>query len=152
MGRIDLLQLPAHHQADKLQLIRLRRVFGGHVLPVPQDGDPVAFGPVNITEEGFCLTDTGRLAGSAKPVLYGMKNLVCNMGKKLEEVCVMASLNPAQVYGFGDRKGSLAVNKDADFAVLDQNFNCLYTYSEGRKIYDHTIDTDLENPNAAKYR
>ena len=110
------------------------------------------FGPVNITEEGFCLTDTGRLAGSAKPVLYGMKNLVCNMGKRLEDVCIMASLNPAQVYGFGDHKGSLAVCKDADFAVIDKDFNCLYTYSEGRKIYDHTIDTDLENPKAAKYR
>ena len=64
----------------------------------------------------------------------------------------MASLNPARVYGFGDHKGSLAVCKDADFAVIDKDFNCLYTYSEGRKIYDHTIDTDLENPKAAKYR
>ena len=46
----------------------------------------------NITEEGFCLTDTGRLAGSAKPVLFGMRNLVKNMGIPLEKVCVMASL------------------------------------------------------------
>lgn len=110
------------------------------------------FGVCNITEEGFSLTDTGRLAGSAKPVLFGMKNLVQNMGIPLEKVCVMASLNPAEVYGFADRKGSLRVGKDADFAVIDKDFNCLYTYREGRKIFDHETDGDLLNPDAESYR
>lgn len=104
------------------------------------------FGPCNITEEGFCLTDTGRLAGSAKPVLYGMRNLVKNMNMLLEKVCVMASLNPCRVYGFADKKGSLRIGKDADFAVINQDFNCLYTYREGKKIYDHETDADLHNP------
>lgn len=107
--------------------------------------DEGSFGPCNITEEGFCLTDTGRLAGSAKPVLYGMKNLVQNMHIPLEKVCMMASLNPCRVYGFADHKGSLAIGKDADFAIIDKDFRCLYTYREGKKIYDHTIDTDLYN-------
>ena len=110
------------------------------------------FGPCNITEEGFCLTDTGRLAGSAKPVLYGMKNLVKNMHMPLEKVCVMSSLNPCEVYGFADRKGSLRSGKDADFAIIDKDFNCLYTYREGKKIYDHTTDTDLYNHEAEKQR
>ena len=114
--------------------------------------DEGAFGPCNITEEGFCLTDTGRLAGSAKPVLYGMKNLVCNMHIPLEKVCVMASLNPCKVYGFADKKGSLRIGKDADFAVIDKDFNCLYTYREGKKIYDHTIDIDLYNHEIEKKR
>ena len=111
-----------------------------------------AFGPCNITEEGFCLTDTGRLAGSAQPVLYGMKNLVKNMNVPLEKVCIMASLNPCMVYGFADRKGSLRIGKDADFAIIDEDFNCLYTYREGRKIYDHTIDTDLHDHETEKYK
>lgn len=108
------------------------------------------FGICNITEEGFSLTDTGRLAGSAKPVLFGMKNLVQNLHIPLEKVCVMASLNPAEVYGFADRKGSLRIGKDADFAIIDKDFNCLYTYREGKKIYDHETETDLANPNAYK--
>ena len=99
----------------------------------------------HIDEQGFCLTDTGRLFGSAKPVLYGMKNLVKNLGLPLETVCRMASLNPCQVYGFGDRKGSLRIGKDADFAVIDDDFNCLYTYREGRLVYDYQKDTDLYN-------
>ncbi len=106
----------------------------------------------NITEEGFCLTDTGRLAGSAKPVLFGMKNLVKNMGIPLEKVCVMASLNPCEVYGFADKKGSLRIGKDADFAVIDENFNCLYTYREGKKIFDHLEDPDLCDLDAYKDR
>lgn len=105
-----------------------------------------------ITEEGFSLTDTGRLAESARPVLFGMKNLVKNMHIPLEKVCVMASLNPCEVYGFADRKGSLRTGKDADFAVLDDDFNCLYTYREGKKIYDHTSDADLCNADAYKDR
>ena len=108
------------------------------------------FGICNITEEGFSLTDTGRLAGSAKPVLFGMKNLVQNLHIPLEKVCVMASLNPAEVYGFADRKGSLRIGKDADFAVIDKDFNCLYTYREGKKIYDYKTEGDLANPNAYK--
>ena len=108
------------------------------------------FGICNITEEGFSLTDTGRLAGSAKPVLFGMKNLVQNLHIPLEKVCVMASLNPAEVYGFADRKGSLRIGKDADFAVIDKDFNCLYPYREGKKIYDYKTEGDLANPNAYK--
>ena len=108
------------------------------------------FGICNITEEGFSLTDTGRLAGSAKPVLFGMKNLVQNLHIPLEKVCVMASLNPAEVYGFADRKGSLRIGKDADFAIIDKDFNCLYTYREGKKIYDHETESDLANPDAYK--
>lgn len=103
---------------------------------------------VNITEEGFALTDTGRLFGSAKPVLYGMKNLVMNMGLPLEKVSMMASLNPCQVYGMGDRKGSLRIGKDADFTVIDKDFNCLYTFNEGRCVYDHKRDTNLLNQEA----
>ncbi len=108
--------------------------------------------PCNITEEGYCLTDTGRLAGSAKPVLFGMRNLVKNMHIPLEKVCIMASLNPCKVYGFADRKGSLRIGKDADFAIIDRDFKCLYTYREGRKVYDHRTDTDLANPLAAEER
>lgn len=74
-----------------------------------------------------------------------MKNLVKNMELPLETVCRMASLNPATVYGFGDKKGSLRVGKDADFAVIDDDFNCICTYREGRKVYDCSVDTDLLN-------
>ncbi len=103
------------------------------------------FGPLSITEEGFCLTDTGRLCGSAKPALYGVKNLVTNLGMDITDVSRMASLNVAECYGFSDHKGSLRIGKDADFAVLDSLFNCLYTWRQGRCVYNYKTDTDLMN-------
>lgn len=108
------------------------------------------FWVLNITKEGFCLTDTGRLCGSAKSVLYGMKNLVVNMGMDIMDVSRMASLNPAQCYGFADHKGSIRIGKDADFAVLDDNFDCLMTFRQGRCVYDHNADKELINPESYK--
>ena len=35
--------------------------------------------------------------------------------------------------------------KDADFVVIDDDYNALYTYCEGRKVYDRSVDTDLFN-------
>ena len=69
---------------------------------------------ISITPEGFCLSDTGRLCGSSKPVLYGIGNLVEKLGMPMSMVSRMASLNPAKKYGLSDRKGSLEVGKDAD--------------------------------------
>jgi N-acetylglucosamine-6-phosphate deacetylase len=117
---------------------------------VPLAGFPAGrymgpFGPTTITEEGFCLSDTGRLSGSTKPVLFGMKNLVQNLHLPLETVSRMASLNPNEVYGFADHKGSLRPGKDADFMVIDDDFHLFSTWREGRAIYEEEKDTDLVN-------
>lgn len=102
---------------------------------------------VNINSEGFCLTDTGRLMGSTKPVLYGMSVLVNELHMPLETVIKMASLNPCTYYGFGDTKGSIKLGKDADIAVITKNFDAVATYSEGRKVFDRNIDTNVINQN-----
>lgn len=101
---------------------------------------------IHITEEGFVLSDTGRLSGSAMSVLYGIGNLVRKLGIPLEEVVRMSSLNPARKYGFADRKGSLAVGKDADFVVIDENYSVLETWREGEKLFDAASDTPPIHP------
>lgn len=140
---IDIIMRVKHNAFDKVMMISDNTHFGG--FPAGHYSNPTFGGTCMITDEGFCLTETGRLAGSAKPVLYGIKNLVNNLHLPLETVSQMASLNPCRVYGFADRKGSLTIGKDADFAVIDDDFNCLYTYREGKKIFDHQIDVDLLN-------
>lgn len=104
---------------------------------------------VTIDEEGFCLTDTGRLMGSTIPVIGGIKNLYNNLGLNLWDIVKMSSRNPAKVYG-AKSKGTLEVGKDADFVVIDDNFKVLKTYREGRCIYDFKKDKDLFNPNFLK--
>ena len=98
-----------------------------------------------VTPEGFCLDPNGRLSGSTKPVLFGMKNLVTKLNKPLEKVIRMASLNPCRTYGFDKEKGSILLGKDADLVVIDDDYNCIATYANGRKVYDCKVDTDLFN-------
>ncbi len=98
-----------------------------------------------VTEEGFCLEDTGRLSGSTQPVIFGMKNLVEKLGMPIETVIKMAALNPAVAYGFDKEKGSIKLGKDADLAVLDDDYKCVATYANGRKVFDREVDKDLFN-------
>ena len=99
---------------------------------------------VHIDERGFCLTDTGRLMGSTVPVIKGIKNLHHNLNMELTDIVKMSSRNPALVYG-ALNKGSLEAGKDADFVVVDDQFNVLKTYREGKCIFDQSTDTDLYN-------
>jgi len=100
---------------------------------------------ITVTEDGFVLSETGRLSGSSKPVIYGVKNLVEKSGMKLEDVWPLCSLNVHKKYGFADKKGSIKEGKDADFVVISDDFGVLYTYSEGRLVYDHNNGADYFN-------
>lgn len=100
---------------------------------------------VNVTEDGYCLSDTGRLCGSTMPVLKGIKNLVENVGIAMKYAIRMASLNPSKVYGYTN-KGKIEKGYDADIIVISDDYDCLYTFSEGRKVYDAKCDKDIFNP------
>ena len=105
---------------------------------------------MNVTDKGFVLSDTGRLMGSSKPVLYGVGNLVENLGIPLETVIRMSSLNPCIKYGLADRKGCISVYKDADLAVISDDYEAIATYAEGRKVYDRAIEGDVFNKEFVK--
>lgn len=138
---IDIMFRIKHDAFHKFMMISDNVHLGGF----PEGRYEGPFGVTNITEEGFCLSDTGRLSGSTKPVIYGMKNLVTNLHIPVETVSTMASLNPALVYGFADQIGSIRSGKDADIVVIDKDFNVLYTYVKGNVVFDHETDTDLIN-------
>jgi len=91
---------------------------------------------INISKEGFILSDTGRISGSSKPVIYGIKNLVEKLHVPMEECCKFFCYNPIRKYSDPNKKGSLKVGKDADMVVINDEYEVLATYSEGRIIYD----------------
>lgn len=91
---------------------------------------------INISKEGFILSDTGRISGSSKPVIYGIKNLVEELKVPMEECCKFFSYNPIRKYSDPTKKGALNINKDADLVVISDDYNVIATYSEGRIIYD----------------
>ena len=109
----------------------------GRYLGFQSEGDRAY---INVTEDGFVLSDTGRLSGSSKPVLFGIQNLVEKIGIPMEECCKFFSYNPIRKYSDPNKKGSLKEGKDADFIVISDDYQCLATYSEGKKVFDIEID------------
>jgi N-acetylglucosamine-6-phosphate deacetylase len=111
---------------------------GAPIAGLPEGDYPSYMDPsmkVHIDKDGLILEETGRISGSGVGVIKGIKNIVENAGISLEEACRMASLNPALRYGSAAYKGSLAVGKDADFVVIDKDFNIIETVLEGRTVY-----------------
>jgi N-acetylglucosamine-6-phosphate deacetylase len=63
------------------------------------------------------------LAGSISPLNWNVRNMTQRVGVSLPEAIKMASLNPAKLLGFAERKGSLEEGKDADLTVIDDDIN-----------------------------
>ncbi len=102
-----------------------------------------------VTEDGFVVSESGRLSGSSKPVIYGIKNLVEVLKMDLEEVIKMSSLVPAKKYKLEGR-GSIALDNFADFVVIDDEYEVLATFVEGRKVFDKETTNIEINPEFLK--
>ena len=94
---------------------------------------------INVSEEGFVLSETGRISGSGKPVLYGLGNLVENVGVDLEDAIRMTSYNPSVKYHLKNR-GSISIGNYADFVVISDDWQALNTFVEGREVWNSETD------------
>ena len=90
---------------------------------------------IYVTEQGFVLSETGRLSGSSKPVLFGIRNLVEKLGMPLEEVILMSAYNQARKYDLEGR-GSIKVGNYADFVVISDEYEAINTFVEGREVWN----------------
>lgn len=88
---------------------------------------------LRIVKDGVCRTSDGTIAGSCVSMLAGVKNLL-GMGIPLEEVSLMASLNPAKAMGAEDRVGSVEEGKAADLVVCDGKMNIKAVFIDGKRI------------------
>ncbi len=82
-----------------------------------------------------CRLDSGVLAGSVLAMDVAIRNMVQYTGCSLHDAVKMASLNPARLLGVDQRKGSIAVGKDADLVVLDSEGNIRMTVVRGNVAY-----------------
>ncbi len=97
------------------------------------DGEYVVDGRTRIVKDGICRNPEGRIAGSCVSMLVGAKNLL-SMGIPLEEISVMASLNPARALGADSVVGSIELNKKADLIVCDKELNIKAVIKNGRRV------------------
>jgi len=93
---------------------------GEYILGSLKDGQKV------VVEDGVAkLIDRSAFAGSVATT-----NLLVRTMKNLAEIPIheavkMVTLTPARVMGIDNKKGSLAIYKDADIVVFDENINLL---------------------------
>lgn len=65
--------------------------------------------------------------------LGSVKNVVKNIDASIGDIVKMAAENPAKYIGVYDQKGSIEANKDADFLIIDGDWNLYETYVKGVK-------------------
>lgn len=93
--------------------------------------------PVFVNNQEARLRD-GTLAGSLLKLPTAIVNLMRYTSCDLPSAIKMASANPAKILGLFAKKGSIAVGKDADLVVLDEQLNVVMTICEGRLSYHFT--------------
>ncbi|ADU31937.1 N-acetylglucosamine-6-phosphate deacetylase [Evansella cellulosilytica] len=99
---------------------------------------------VVVDDEVAALAD-GRLAGSILKLIDGAKNMVEYSGASIEELVKMTALNPAKQLNIFDRKGSLAVGKDADILLIDDDLALKYTICRGKVAFKEEVKSGASN-------
>jgi len=92
--------------------------------------------PIMITKDCARLLN-GTLAGTVVPMNGMVRNMVEKVGVSFETAIDFATINPAKNLGVEKNKGSIELGKDADFTVLDKNYEVLMTICGGQIIYDN---------------
>ena len=100
------------------------------------EGEYTLGGATIIYRDNICKLEDGTIAGSVLRLNKGVWNIYKNTNIPLNECVNCATLNPATAIGMADRKGSLAVGKDADIVILDNDFNVKKTIIGGAIKYE----------------
>ncbi|KPH62970.1 N-acetylglucosamine-6-phosphate deacetylase [Pseudoalteromonas porphyrae] len=88
-----------------------------------------------FVHDGVARTASGSLAGSTLTLERAVKNMHLLGSVELREAINMASIVPAQFLNIESQVGSLASGKQADFAVLKNDFSIQATYVKGRQCF-----------------
>jgi len=86
-------------------------------------------------KDGRATLPDGTIAGSTVTLDQCVRNIHQQVGVPLAEAVKMASLNPARAMGFARRLGSIAVGKDANLTVIDEDVNVTMSMVKGRVVY-----------------
>lgn len=77
----------------------------------------------------------GTLAGSVITQYQAAINMQNATKCSMHDLIDMTAMNPARALKIADRKGSIAVGKDADLCVLDENRQVVMTICRGEVVY-----------------
>ena len=125
-----LFPLVARMKGDKLVLVTDCTRAGGLA-----DGQYTLGGQPIFVKGIECRLADGTIAGSVLKLNRAVYNLLKNTSLPVWEAVNAASLNPARRIGADGCKGSLEPGKDADIAIVNENFDVLSTIIGGRTVY-----------------
>ena len=100
------------------------------------EGEYTLGGAKIVYRDNICRLEDGTIAGSVLKLNKGVWNIYKNSSIPLNECVNCASLNPATTLGIQEKKGSIAVGKDADIIILDDDFNLVKTIIGGKVRYE----------------
>ncbi|MEC0302004.1 N-acetylglucosamine-6-phosphate deacetylase [Terribacillus saccharophilus] len=100
-----------------------------------EDGTYDLGGQAVTVKDGKALLPDGTLAGSMLQMKDAVRNMAAFADVSVADIAKMTAENPAKQYGIYDRKGSLAIGKDADIVLLDDQLTLQATYCKGNLAY-----------------
>jgi len=99
------------------------------------DGKYIYNGVEYESKEGAARYKDGTLIGTALGLSELVKRLISFTGCGLDVAVKTVTENPAKVLGLEDRKGSIAVGKDADLVLLDEDLSVHTTIVGGKIVF-----------------
>ena len=99
------------------------------------DGKYIYNGIEYESKEGAARYKDGTLIGTALGLSELLKRLINFTGCSLDVAVKTVTENPAKVLGLADRKGSIAVDKDADLVLLDDDLSVQATIVGGKIVF-----------------
>lgn len=89
-----------------------------------------------IVEDGVAkLPDRTSFAGSVATADRLVRTMIAMAEVSLIDAIKMITATPARILGVADRKGELAVGKDADIILFDDDINIAMTIIKGKIVY-----------------
>ncbi|MGC5326827.1 N-acetylglucosamine-6-phosphate deacetylase [Brevibacillus sp. SYSU BS000544] len=104
------------------------------------DGEYSLGGQTVIVRQCIARLADSTLAGSTLSLQKAVHNMVDEIGVPLIDAVYMAATAPATKLGISHSKGSLAVGKDADIAVLSADFRVVETIVKGIPVYKEELE------------
>lgn len=86
-------------------------------------------------KDGRLTSTTGELAGAALDMAQAVENTHLGLGLPLDESIRMATKYPAKYINQSDVRGELAIEYQADFVVLNDEFKVQSTWIAGQQVY-----------------
>ena len=99
------------------------------------DGVSELGGQTVYVKNGEARLADGTLAGSVLRMNRAVQNMVTKVGVPFTQAVDYATINPARMLKIDDVAGSIKVGKNADFTIINSNYDVLMTIRDGEVVY-----------------